>query len=112
MQQLPDTEGCPEQLCQALLNLLLNAQTVAESVPDASLFIDAIPDGGGVAVRLSVRGPDDSPWHSGLPLTAPASPTAEAELSAAYKTVREHGGTLATGGEAGLLFVLRLPAAN
>ena len=34
----------------------------------------------------------------------------EAELSAAYETVREHGGTLEAGGEPGTLFVMRLPS--
>jgi PAS domain S-box-containing protein len=111
MEQLPHVDGCPERLSQALLNLLINAQTAARSCAEASLFVDAVPDGQGVAVRLGVRAPDGSPWPDSLPPIAPSCSTAEAELSAAYETVREHGGTLETGGEGGMLFVMRLPAA-
>lgn len=110
MDALPQIEGCPERLSQALLNLLLNAQQAAGAVSEGSLFIDAAGDRDGVALRLGVRDASGAPFAGTLP-TASGDPTSEAELSAAYETVREHGGALESGAEPGVLFVLRLPAA-
>lgn len=111
MDALPKIDGCPERLSQALMNLLLNAQTATRATADASLCVDAVADGDSVAVRLCVRRADGSPWSDAPPSFAPEGTTAEAEISAAYETVREHGGTLEAGSEPGMLFVMRLPAA-
>jgi PAS domain S-box-containing protein len=108
---LPQIEGCPERLSQALLNLLLNAQQLAGRVPDASLFIETAGDRDGIAVRVGIRDGRGEPFRGALPAQAATGSTAEAELSAAYETVREHGGALESGTEPGVLFVMRLPAA-
>lgn len=111
MDRLPPIEGCPERLSQALLNLLLNARQAVGSVPDGSLFIEASSDRDGVAVELGIRDAEGESFRGALPSHTGTCPTSEAELSAAYETVREHGGTLESGSEPGVLFVLRLPAA-
>ena len=110
MAELPPVEGSQERLSQALFILLMNAQTAAAVVPDASLRVDAAPDGGGVALRLRLCGKDGRP-AAAAPITA-ASPSAAGELSAAYEAVKEHGGTLEAGSETGTLFTLRLPAVS
>jgi PAS domain S-box-containing protein len=108
MAELPAVEGRAEPLSQALFILLMNAQTAAAGVPDASLRVDAARDGAGVALRLRLCGRDGAPIPA--PPIAAGSPAAAGELSAAYETAKEHGGTLEAGGEAGTLFTLRLPA--
>jgi nitrogen-specific signal transduction histidine kinase len=111
MEGLPQIDGCPERLSQALLNLLLNAQQAAGAVQEGSLYISAASDREGVALRLGVRDGRGEPYAGVLSAPPAASFTSQAELSAAYETVREHGGALESGTEPGVLFVLRLPAA-
>jgi len=106
---LPEVEGCPERLSQALLNLLLNAQQACQSVPDAVVTVAANAEDGGVAVRMGIEGGSRARPEG---LVAPSSSNAEAELSAAYEIVREHGGSLEAGAPDGALFVVRLPAAD
>jgi PAS domain S-box-containing protein len=107
MAELPAVEGRPERLSQALFILLMNAQTAAAGVPDASLRVDAVRDGAGVAIRLRLCGKDGAPAAAA---PSAGSPAAAGELSAAWEAVQEHGGTLEAGGETGTLFTLRLPA--
>jgi PAS domain S-box-containing protein len=110
MADLPALDGRPERLSQALFILLMNAQTAAAAAPDASLRIETARDGAGVALRLRLCGPDGAPKVAAP--TAAASPATTGELSAAWEAVKEHGGTLEAGGEAGTLFTMRLPAAG
>jgi C4-dicarboxylate-specific signal transduction histidine kinase len=109
---LPEVEGCPERMSQALLNLLLNAQQVCQSIPNAAVSVDAQPEDGGVAVRIGICAGNHGFFEGPIPEVVSAGANAEAELSAAYEIVREHGGSLEAGAADGTLFVVRLPAAG
>ena len=108
---LPPVEGCPERLSQAMLNLLLHAQQASAGLDEGSLRVRLGADREGVALRLRLCNAEGEPWTGSGRSRATPGATAEAELSAAYETVREHGGALESGSEPGVLFVLRLPAA-
>jgi PAS domain S-box-containing protein len=108
---LPPVEGSPERLSQALLNLLLNAQQACQSLPDSVVTIEARAEAGGVAVEIGVCSDSGSSWSGQLPEIAPSGSAAEAELSAAYEIVREHGGSLEAASARTSFFVVRLPAA-
>jgi PAS domain S-box-containing protein len=105
---LPEIEGSPERLSQAFLNLLLNAQQAGSAIEGGLVSIDAGLDGAAVRIRFRI---DSSEGVGHIPGSAELSTTdqAEAELSAAYEIVREHGGTLESGTD-DALFSVRLPA--
>ena len=109
--QLPPVDGCPERLAQALLNLLLNAQSACQSLTGSAVALEARSERGGVAIEIGIRSDSGEPWQGALPEIAPSGSSAEAELSAAYEIVREHGGSLDAATARTTFFVVRLPAA-
>lgn len=108
--ELPAIEGCPERLSQALLNLLLNAQQACQALPDSAVSVETRAEAGGVAVRIGIRSDSGGHWPGARPEIASNDPNAEAELSAAYEIVREHGGSLEASSGPSTFFVMRLPA--
>jgi signal transduction histidine kinase len=109
--ELPRVDGSPERLSQALLNLVLNAQQACQSHPGSVVTLEARAEDGGVGIHIGVQRDGGEAWLDATPEVATSGPNAEAELSAAYEIVREHGGSLEAGSERGALFLLRLPAA-
>jgi PAS domain S-box-containing protein len=109
--ELPPVEGCPERLSQALLNLLLNAQQACQSLSGSTVAVEARAEAGGVAVEIGICQDSGESWSGHMPEIAPGGSSAEAELSAAYEIVREHGGSLDAATSHTSFFVVRLPAA-
>jgi signal transduction histidine kinase len=109
MQGLPDIEGSAERLSQAFLNLLLNAQQAAEAVPGAAVCLEADLDGAALRIRFRIESESGAQCPPPDPVRASHADQVEAELSAAYEIVREHGGTLESGGD-DALYSVRIPA--
>jgi signal transduction histidine kinase len=104
---LPPVEGSPEQLTQALCNLLVSARESLDGVDGGAIEIETEPDGDLVAVRILDNGPgmpvdrleqifDPFPSATEKWCDAPdgKQPRDPFGLSDAYEIVRAHSGTL------------------
>ena len=122
---LPLVEGSPEQLAQALCNLLVSARESLDGVDGAEIQIETEPDGDLVAVRILDNGPGMSehrleqifdPFRSkdeGLDDQPDGKLPEEAvRLSRACEIIRQHGGTLTVRSRPGegTCFIALLPA--
>ncbi|MCH8889903.1 MAG: hypothetical protein IH827_02305 [Myxococcales bacterium] len=120
---LPPVEGSPEQLVQAIRNLLVNARESLDGVDGGVIEIETEPDGDLVAVRILDNGPGMSedlleqifdPFGSeGESGDAPdgVKPKDASGLSDACEILREHSGTLTVRSRPGegTCFVALLP---
>ena len=105
---LPEVEGSAERLSQALLTVLVSAQSRAAALSGSGVRVDARIEGAAVALQFALM-PGD-PGAKGAETRAQPS-DAEPELSAAYETLRELGGSLESGDDGSdVLDVVRLPA--
>ncbi len=120
---LPPVKGSPEQLVQAIRNLLVNARESLDGVEGGVIEIETEPDGDLVAVRILDNGPGMSedlleqifdPFSSeGESDDVPdgMEPKDAFGLSDACEILREHSGTLTVRSRPGegTCFVALLP---
>jgi signal transduction histidine kinase len=103
---LPTVQGSPEQLVQAICNLLVNARNSLEGIEGGAIEIETEPDGDWVAVRILDNGPGMSedlleqifdPFSSGGESDDESDDKESNDafgLSDACEILRDHSGTL------------------
>ncbi len=112
---LPQVQGAPERLVQAVLNLLVNARQALEATP-GEIVVETDCDGESVEIRVSDDGPG-VPEHVRERIFDPFFTTKGPDrgtglgLAIAFEILRDHDGVLElqpTGGD-GACFCARLP---
>jgi PAS domain S-box-containing protein len=114
---LPEVEGSPERLGQAVLNLLINAKQVLEDRRDGRILLETLCDDGFIEVRVHDNGPGVAPglreriFDPFFTTKGPDEGTGLG-LAIAYDIVMAHDGFIEVVGSplGGACFRVRFPA--